>query len=156
YPSTTLFPYTTLFRSSHFVYKIPICKGERYDWFGNQEGHRRTGRAERSPGRTAARLRIGAAHRAADQWGVAFHARGALSHALSDGAATLDSRHLGNQRERAATPLLQADAGREEEAGPAPARMGGTVSRASTAYEGCPCLIGGDVFASACHARPCM
>src|SRR5690242_20746189 len=54
----------------------------------------------------------------------------------------MDSRYVGNRRERPQAPLLPADTGREEEAVAAPARVGGAFSCFAAAHEGGECLIG--------------
>src|SRR5260370_364326 len=142
--------------NSQFIYKTLICKGEPYDWNRNQARHSRTGDPQRSRGRAASRLRNGAPHRAANQGRAALHAGCALSHALPHGAARLDSRELGDQRQRPEAPLLPPHSFWEEKVIATSQRMGGTLWRAEAVDQGGPCLIGENLSASVSPAWPLM
>src|SRR4029077_2370614 len=142
--------------NSRFIYRILICKGEPYDWQWNQARHSGTRDPQRSRGRPASRLRNGAAHRGTNQGCVALHARGALSHALPDGAARLDSRRLGNQSLGTAQAVLSPHSFWEEKVIATAQGMGGTLWRAEEADQGVACLIGKSLSASASPASPLM
>src|SRR6266403_1414259 len=138
--------------NSRFIYKSLICKGEPYDWNRNQTRYRGTRGSQRSRTRPSPRLRNGAPHRAANQRRAALHARGPVPHALPHGAARLDSRRMGNQRQRPKAPLLPPHACREEETVTSAEGMGGTVRRTEAADQGVACLIGKDLSAGASPA----
>src|SRR5260221_5550259 len=78
------------------IYKTLTCKGAVYDRHRRKKGYRGIGHPQRSGGRPAAWLRTGTAYRIANQRRFELQPRRSLSHALSHGAAPVDSRRLGN------------------------------------------------------------
>src|SRR5258706_11524558 len=124
------------------IYKTLTCKGAVYDRHRRKKGYRGIGHPQRSGGRPAAWLRTGTAHRIANQRRFELQPRRSLSHALSHGAAPVDSRRLGNWRERTPPPLLSADSRWKETAFTAPRGVVGTFQRAAQPHQGLPCVIG--------------